>query len=80
LRRASIISWPGITHPRKAAFVSVDPLIASAHASLPQTWNRYSYVLNNPLALTDSTGMVVDTMGDDELEAKKAEQAQKQTA
>jgi RHS repeat-associated protein len=59
-------------------FVSVDPLMASAHASHPQTWNRYSYVLNNPLRLTDSTGMAVDTMSENEKEKKKAEQAEKQ--
>lgn len=59
-------------------FVSVDPLGASAHASQPQTWNRYSYVLNNPMRHTDSTGMVVDTMSQAEIEKKKMEQAEKQ--
>jgi RHS repeat-associated protein len=59
-------------------FVSIDPLMASGRGTHPQTWNRYSYVLNNPLRLTDSTGMVVDTMGEDELEKKKAEEAQQQ--
>jgi hypothetical protein len=28
----------------------------SAVLEMPQTWNRYSYVLNNPLALIDPTG------------------------
>jgi len=38
-------------------FTSVDPLMASAKVSNPQTWNRYSYALNNPLRFTDPTGM-----------------------
>jgi RHS repeat-associated protein len=40
-------------------FLSPDPLMASAHASNPQTWNRYAYVLNNPLRLIDPNGMDV---------------------
>jgi hypothetical protein len=31
--------------------------MASAKVSDPQTWNRYSYILNNPLRFTDPTGM-----------------------
>ncbi|MBK9156423.1 MAG: hypothetical protein IPM25_19815 [Chloracidobacterium sp.] len=38
-------------------FSSPDPLMASGRVSSPQTWNRYSYVGNNPLAFTDPTGM-----------------------
>jgi RHS repeat-associated protein len=38
-------------------FTSVDPLMASAHASNPQTWNRYTYALNNPLKYVDPDGM-----------------------
>jgi RHS repeat-associated protein len=37
-------------------FTSVDPLLESAKVSLPQSWNRYSYVLNNPLNLIDPDG------------------------
>ncbi|MBK8148043.1 MAG: hypothetical protein IPK58_07440 [Acidobacteria bacterium] len=29
-------------------FTGVDPLLESAQPSLPQTWNRYAYCLNNP--------------------------------
>jgi RHS repeat-associated protein len=39
-------------------FTSADPLLASGRAGAPQTWNRYSYALNNPLKYTDPTGMV----------------------
>lgn len=37
-------------------FTSPDPLDASGHTITPQSWNRYSYVLNNPLKLTDPDG------------------------
>jgi RHS repeat-associated protein len=39
-------------------FTSIDPLAASGQAGNPQSWNRYAYVLNNPLKFIDSTGMV----------------------
>jgi RHS repeat-associated protein len=37
-------------------FNSPDPL--SGHVADPQSWNRYTYVGNNPLGATDPTGMV----------------------
>lgn len=39
-------------------FLSVDPSWESAHLSMPQSWNRYSYVMNNPMKYTDPTGRV----------------------
>jgi RHS repeat-associated protein len=38
-------------------FASTDPLMESARSSNPQSWNRYSYVLNRPLSLIDPSGM-----------------------
>jgi RHS repeat-associated protein len=37
-------------------FTSTDALL-SAKLYVPQSWNRYSYVLNNPTRLVDPTGM-----------------------
>jgi RHS repeat-associated protein len=37
-------------------FNSPDPLLASGKAATPQTWNRYAYVLNNPLGMVDQNG------------------------
>ena len=42
--------------PLQGRFTSVDPLGKSASVFNPQTFNRYSYVLNNPLNLIDPTG------------------------
>jgi RHS repeat-associated protein len=37
-------------------FLSVDPTWISADLLQPQTWNRYSYALNNPVNMTDPDG------------------------
>jgi RHS repeat-associated protein len=41
-------------NPNVARFLSVDPVLGDPHA--PQSWNRYAYVHNNPVILTDPTG------------------------
>ena len=38
-------------------FMSPDPLMASARASDPQSWNRYVYARNNPLRYNDPLGL-----------------------
>jgi len=42
---------------RYGRFTAVDPLLASGKSANPQTFNRYVYVLNSPLNLTDPTGL-----------------------
>ena len=39
-------------------FTTVDPLMASADIVNPQTFNRYVYVGNNPVNITDPTGEI----------------------
>src|SRR6266567_967028 len=44
--------------PVQGRWLSPDPAgLAAAHPDDPQSWNRYGYVANNPLALTDPTGL-----------------------
>ncbi len=43
-------------------FTSPDPLFGSIVN--PQTLNRYAYVMNNPVNLTDSTGTMIDASRD----------------
>lgn len=38
-------------------FTSPDPLMESAKPSIPQSWNRYSYCINNPLKYIDPEGL-----------------------
>ncbi|MEM7052740.1 MAG: RHS repeat-associated core domain-containing protein [Acidobacteriota bacterium] len=44
--------------PWTGRFLSLDPSRESFDPKNPQSWNRYAYVLNNPLKLTDPTGEV----------------------
>lgn len=43
-----------IYDPRVGRFLSTDPLVS--HPKFSQSWNPYSYVLNNPLNLVDPSG------------------------
>jgi RHS repeat-associated protein len=38
-------------------FTSPDPTLLSVNAFNPQSWNRYTYVLNNPLLYVDPLGL-----------------------
>jgi RHS repeat-associated protein len=48
-------------------FLSPDPMLNSGRPDDPQTWNRYTYALNNPLIVTDPTGLynLVNTCASD---------------
>jgi RHS repeat-associated protein len=48
--------------PYAGRFLSVDPTWVSADLGKPQSWNRYSYVLNSPMTYTDPDGRCVDVM------------------
>lgn len=41
-------------------FTAVDPLLASGQSANPQTFNRYVYTANRPLAFVDPTGLFMD--------------------
>jgi len=63
-------------------FTSSDPLMASGRSWNPQSWNRYSYVLNRPISLIDPTGMREEysiednSTGDDPQSGRKKEEQQ----
>ncbi len=38
-------------------FISPDPILSSGRPDNPQSWNKYGYVLNNPLLYTDPHGL-----------------------
>ncbi len=42
-------------NPLNSRFETLDPVLGDP--TLPQSWNRFSYVLNNPLELIDPSGM-----------------------
>ena len=44
--------------PSQGRWISPDPAgIGAVNPANPQTWNRYAYVMNNPLSFTDPSGL-----------------------
>jgi RHS repeat-associated protein len=56
-------------------FLSVDPTLDSSDLKKPQSWNRYAYVLNNPLNGTDPDGKCPQCAMGDYYKAKLAQQS-----
>ena len=54
-------------NPALGRFLSVDPTWSSADLARPQSWNRYSYVLNDPIGNTDPDGRVTVPQNPDDL-------------
>lgn len=63
--------------PNLGRFVSVDPVGGSAGSS--QSWNRHSYVLNNPVVLVDPRGMEVQLTMDETDQKQFIEELQQVT-
>lgn len=47
-------------------FTTSDPYLPSAEAIDPQTWNRYTYVLNNPLKYVDAHGLAYANLSEEQ--------------
>jgi|HubBroStandDraft_1064217.scaffolds.fasta_scaffold01083_12 RHS repeat-associated protein len=61
---ANVYDFPAREYGIQGRWPSPDPGgLSTAHVKDPQTWNRYAYVRNSPMALADPTGL---DPGDDE--------------
>jgi RHS repeat-associated protein len=56
-------AWNRYYAPSVGRFTTADPYDGSAVAAVPATWNRYSYVSNNPVSYTDPKGLFLETYG-----------------
>jgi RHS repeat-associated protein len=55
---AGLFDFPAREYSTQGRWPSPDPAgLAAVDSTNPQSWNRYAYVLNNPLALVDPLGM-----------------------
>jgi RHS repeat-associated protein len=53
-------------NPTQGRWISPDPAgLGAVDATNPQSWNRYGYVTNNPLAVTDMLGLAAGGCQDD---------------
>jgi RHS repeat-associated protein len=60
-------AWNRYYSSTMGRFTTTDPYGGSAKLTNPQSWNRYSYVENNPVNATDRTGMFIDYNNDQSL-------------
>lgn len=56
-------------------FNSPDPLLSSGRIRVPQSWNRYSYVLGNPIKYSDPLGLYEYAEGTSEDDKKRIKKA-----
>ncbi len=46
-------------YQQNGRFLSPDPYQASGGPGVPQSWNRYAYVMNNPVNYGDPSGLMI---------------------
>ena len=62
----TLYDFPAREYGIQGRWPSPDPLgLGAVNLGNPQSWNRYAYALNNPLALTDPTGLIAGEPGCD---------------
>jgi RHS repeat-associated protein len=66
-------------HPVQGRWIQPDPAgLSAVDSTNPQTWNRYAYVLNNPLSLGDPTGLDCVYMSNDGSKAESIDHSSRQ--